>query len=244
MRRQIATIGAALAIVTTFSGCAARRSHVYEPRLDLSLLAPDLTAPDNAFTLLAEVHTEGRFACPLAVAKFGWAGEDTTPALVPQTLSPEEEAHWTEQVRGVNALRDVIFLRPLTVRPEEPTVPNLCAAARRLGAPLLLVYAPNLFGPNSAQVFGVLYDTASCHALAVLHVSRVFRDEEGGEVSPAEKRGDHRDVDARYQAQRAFEAQTVACLRELIHRDAPAPSTQPHHWQQPLTERWWIRMRR
>jgi len=244
MRQQRATIAATLAITTMLSGCATRRSQGYEPRLDLSLLAPGLAAPDNAFTLLAEVHTEGRFACPLAVAKFGWAGDESAPALVFQTLSPEEEARWTEQVRGVAALRDLIFLRPLTVRPEEPTVANLCATAQRLGAPLLLVYAPNVFGPNSAQVFGVLYDTASCHALATLHVSRALRDEEGNEVSPAEKRGDHRDIDAPYQAQRAFEAQTVACLRELIHRDVPPATTQPHHWQQPLTERWWIRMRR
>ena len=225
-------------------GCHGRPPAVYEPPLDLARLAPGLQPPDNSYCLLADVHTAGRFACPLAIAEFRPQGPENDQQLVLQNPLPAEEACWTEQVRGVNAIRDVIFLRPLNVRPEEASTALLCAGAQRLGAPLLLVYVPNRVGPNSAQVLGVMYDTASAQPLATLHASSTILNEKGREVATDRQRGDHRRTDAQYQAQRAFEGHALACLREMIHLDSSPPTTQPHRWQQPLAERWWVRSRR
>jgi hypothetical protein len=237
--------GFALAAWIALAGCACseKRPVVYTPPRVVAQFAPGLTMPDNGYHVLADVHTEGRFACPLAVAKFAPPPNAALP-FVPIPTRPEEEAYWTEQLRGVTAIREVIFMRSLDARPDEATVATLCAAAQRKQAPLLLTYLPDPLGPNSAQILGVVYDTASAQPLATLHAAVRFVDEHGIEASPNKKKGDHRAIDGRYQAQRAFEVQALACLRDMIHLDVAPPTTQPHHWQQPLTERWWIRSRR
>lgn len=165
---------------------------------------------------------------------------DNQPPFALVTLRPVEQALWSETLRGVSAVRELTFLSPRAAQPDGPALDNLCATAHRFGANMLLVYAPNRLGPNSARVVGVLYDTATGRPLAALHASQHFEDEHGREVSPNRERGDHRDRDAYYQAQRQFEAHTLACLRALLHRDSPPPTTQPHRWHQPLIERWWL----
>lgn len=237
-------VGPTLALtLACLAGCAKAPQVVYEPPVSMDDLAPGLSAPDNNYALLGDMQTSGRFACPLAIAKFASRDHDDGPQIDLVAARPREQAYWTEQLRGIAAVREVIFLSPLTTRPNGSGVPNLCATARRLGAPLLLVYAPNGLGPNSAQVFGVLWDTAAVQPLATLHASSQILDDDGQEESPNDERGDHRDQDARYQAQRSFEHHLFACLRELIERDTPAPTTQPHRWEKPLVERWWIRTR-
>jgi hypothetical protein len=222
--------------------CAKQEAPVtYEPRLALAALEPGLSTPAQGFALLAHEQTTGRFAAPLAIAKRAWNAEAGVLQLV--SMLPREEAFWTEQVRGVEAVRDVRFVRPLSTRPEGDSLPALCAAADKQGAPLLLVYAQNTYGPNSAQVFGVLYESQTGRAIAALHAGRTVVDEEGAEVCPDAADGDHRDHDARYLAQREFETHVLDCLRELIHYDTRMPTTQPHEWGQPYLERWWIRHR-
>ena len=243
MLGRVTNVGLPLIALLVCLGCHGRPPAAYEPPLDLAQLAPGLQPPDNSFCLLADVHTEGRFACPLAIAKFLPQGPENDRQLVLQSPLPEEEAYWTEQVRGVSAIREVVFLRPISVRPEETSLAQLCATAQRLGAPLLLVHVPNRVGPNSARVLGVMYDTASAQPLATLHASSTILNQKGQEVAPDRQRGDHRRTDAQYQAQRAFEGHALACLREMIHLDSPSPTTQPHSWQLPLAERWWIRSR-
>lgn len=233
-----------LAVVTwPSSGCHEERvAFVYEPPLTIDDLARGLEAPNNAFLLLSNTVTTGRFASPLAIAKLEPRQDHLNGAALEFVqMKPNEEAYWTEQMRGVIALQELIFLRPRTTKPEGQTLEALCGAARRLEAPLLLIYAPNALGPNSAQVFGVLYDTATHRPLATLHASSTFLDTEGMEVSPDEEEGDFRQVDAHYQAQREFEKHALACMRAVIHLDHSAPTTQPHGWDQPFLERWWIK---
>jgi len=225
------------------AGCAEHKPIACEPRLALKDLAADLPAPTNAFKLLAAEHTVGRFACAIAIAKFAPPENADNPPLALVEPRPAEQAFWSEQMRGARAIREVIFLNPRGQKPEPPDTENLCATAERLGAPLLLVYTPNGLGPNSAQVLGVLYDVALRRPLATFHASAEFLNKDGEEVSPNEKRGDHRDRDARYQAQRSFEQHVLACLRELMHADSPPTTTQPHNWHQSLVERWWLNRR-
>jgi hypothetical protein len=213
---------------------------VYEPPITLEDLVPGLSAPDNNYKLLADGTTSGRFACALAVAKFVPHENDHGLELSFEATRPNEQAYWTQQMRGVSDVREVAFLSPLTLRPDPPTIPNLCAAAEALDAALLLVYAPNGLGANSAQVVGAIYDVRSCEVIATLHASAQFFNEEGLEVSPNTRKTDQRDIDARFQAQRAFEGQALACMRELIQIDHMPPTTQPHRWRKPLVERWWI----
>lgn len=249
------------------TGCAPRAPAAYEPRIALADFAPGLRAPADGFELLADVHTTGQFACSLAIAKFAVPPAATDPALAeprsshdgdaPQhavdivpaaavrlvPLDPAEEAWWAEALRGVEAVRDLRFVRPLTTRPEGETIADLCEVAVRLDAPLLLVYARNTYGPNSAQVLGALFETAGRQPLATLRSAARMLDAGGVETAPDEKEGDHRGEDASWQAQRAFEADVLAVMRELIHRDEPPSTTQPHRWHTPPIERWWIKHR-
>ncbi|MEW6198906.1 MAG: hypothetical protein AB1601_09610 [Planctomycetota bacterium] len=212
----------------------------YEPPLRMDDLEAGLTFQPNGFQLLTDDTTTGRFPCPLAIAKYVPREVDTGGELQFCPLTPLEQAWWTEQVRGVNAIRDVIFLRPLSTRPAGQGLAALCDTAARLGAPWLLVYAPNGLGPNSAQVLGVLYDTSPPRALATLHAETVVVDALALETSPYQETGDQRDRDARYQVQRRFERLLLECLHALIQRDAPPTTTQPHKWDKPLLERWWL----
>ena len=160
--------------------------------------------------------------------------------LALRPLRAMEEACWTERMRGVRALRDVIFLSPRSTKIEGQTPAALCAAAHRLGANLLVVYAASGLGTNSAQSVGILYDTPTATPLATIYATARILDAEGVESSPNPRIGDHRRDDARYQAQRRFEGYVEAALRELVARDQPSPSTQPSRWQTPLNERWWL----
>jgi len=243
MRRGIAL--ALLTMLGLWAGCHESQPQLtVEPRLDMSDLAAGLSSVESGFTLLADQQTEGRFSCALAIAKFVASDNGQHGALEFVTLPPNEESYWLEQMRGVLAVQELVFLRPRTTRPEGQSVAALCDAARRLKAPLLLVYAPNGLGPNSAQVLGVIYDTASRVALATLRSTSRIVDAGGAETSPQNKRGDLRDRDARCVAQREFEGYVLACLRELIHRDQPPATTQPHeNWDRPFIERWWIQSR-
>lgn len=240
MRRTHGFILAALAMLP--AGCAQKHAApvAHEPRLTMDHLAPNLPAAADAFVLLANEESTGRFASALAIAKLIPDLEHESPALTLVELKPMEQALWAEQMRGVRLIREVLYITPRIMKPVEPTPENLCAQAERLGASLLLTYAPNGLGPNSAQVLGVLYDTASRRPLATLHAGAEFLDEKGVETSLDKQRGDLRDRDARYQSQRAFERHALACLNVLMHQDQPPTSTQPHKWHQPLAERWWL----
>ena len=222
----------------TLLGCASEAPRVYERRIQMRELAADVAPVDNAYRLEVFEETQGRFACSLAIAKLVPVGENGSLNLVEMT--PAEEAYWVEAVRGLTELRDLQFLSPISVVPDEPSVDTLRAAAAARNATLMLLYAPNRYGPNSAQVLGVLYDVASGRPSAALHSSASFLDEEGVEVSVDQAPTDQRDRDAYYQASRVYEQHLVRCLGELIRCDSPTPTTQPHRWETPPSQRWWL----
>jgi len=219
-------------------GCAARPPVVPERRIEMRELAADLQPVENDYRLLVREQTLGRFGCGLAIGKLAAGGQAGTMTLVQP--APAEEARWANAVCGLSPLRDLQFLSPVSLRPREPDAEALCAAADALGASLLLLYAPNRYGPNSAQVLGVLYETDTRRPIAALHASASFLDEQGVEVAPDKERGDRREVDAQYQASRAFEHHLLRCLDELIRSDSPAPTTEPHRWATPPAQRWWL----
>jgi hypothetical protein len=232
-----------LVLFVLLSGCHERRQPVaYGLPLDMNELAAGLPAPDNDFALLVDQQTSGRFGCPVAIAKLT-SGTHAGDPLALTALHSNEQAYWTEQMRGVAAIQKLVFLRPRSIRPEEQSLATLCDTAQRLGAPLLLMYAPRPLGPNSARVLGVLYEAQSRQPLATVCATARLLDDDGEEVSPNDEPGDRRAADAGYQAQRKFESYTLVCLRELIHRDARPATTQPHKWRQPLMERWWMARR-
>jgi hypothetical protein len=224
-------------------GCHEKQRLVCTPPLRMDELATGLPAPVNDFALLVDQPSEGRFACVLAIAKLAPDGPNAAEPLLFVPLRSNEQAYWAEQMRGVAAIQKLVFLRPRSTRPEGQSLPTLCATAVRFGAPLLLVYASSQVGPNSAQVLGVLYDADAQQPLATIQASSRMLDEKQEEVSPGAERGDHREQDAGYQAQRHFEGYTLACLRALMHRDSLPATTQPNKWGQPFMERWWIENR-
>lgn len=244
MLRLIARAAPLTVTLLLWTGCArGPREVAYQPPLEMDDLIAGLPTPDNTFTLLSDAQTTGRFSCSLAIARLAPRDDETDSRLAYRATRPNEEAYWTEQMRGVSAIREVFFISPFSTRLKGQQIEGLCDAAVRLEAPLLLVYAANGLGPNSAEVLGVLYETQTRQTLATLHAAARILNEDGEEVSPDGKKGDQRDEDARFQAQRRFEAQALACMRELIELDTPPPSTQPHEWR-PLIEHWLIRTRR
>jgi hypothetical protein len=238
MRTAVAIGILALSVTFVLAGCASDVPRVYERQLQMRELAADVAPVDNAYRLDVTEETRGRFACSLAIAKLAPADEAGSVSLVEMT--PAEEAHWVNAVCGFTELRDLQFLSPLSVVPDVPATGTLRAAAAARNASLMLLYAPNRYGPNSAQVLGVLYDVTSDRPLAALHASASFLNEEGEEVSVDLETSDQRDRDAYYQASRAYEQHVVACLGELVRHDAAAPATQPHRWETPPSQRWWL----
>lgn len=249
MHRLVIRLALVAITVGGFVGCGESKEKKlamlppYEPPITMADIAPGLAAPDNSYQLLVDERSVGRFACPLAVAKLMPCDGDHDAELRFVEMKPAEQAYWTTRMRGVSAVSDVLFLRPKAVKPFEPDLVSMCNSAIRMDAPLLLIYASNGLGPNSAQVMGVLYDTNTCKPLGTLHAASRFYNDKQLEVSPYLEEGDLRDVDARYQAQRDFERHALALLRELIERDVPPATTQPHRWHRPLIERGWMRGR-
>jgi hypothetical protein len=229
--------------VLTLGACAQRPAATYDPpprsaELAAALSTSDVNPPASGYRLLAS-PSEGRFACDLAIAPLvrGPSGSGWTLAWP----TSAEQAYWSEQFRGARQVRGAVFVPPKTLRPADLSLTSLCDAAERLGAPLLLVYAAGRTGPTSAETIGVLYDATSGTPLAALRATtngRVDPAAPGGSID--EEEGDHRNRDARFQAQRQFEQIALACLGELMRQDRPAPTTQPHRWQQPFVERWWM----
>lgn len=238
MRAAVATWIPVTIVTLALLGCTAQQAARYERRIHLRELARDIAAVSDGWRLLAQDATQGRFGCSLAIAKLAAAEQAGVVKLV--ALTPAEEAYWTNAVCGVSELGALQFISPISVRPAEPGVETLCAAARSLEASLLLLYAPNRYGPNTAQVLGVIYDLKSGRPIASLHASASIRAEGGEEVAPDRERGDQRQVDAYYQASRAFEQYLLACLNRLIANDSSPPTTQPHRWSTPASQRWWL----
>jgi hypothetical protein len=216
------------------AGCATPPAPTYAPRVEVTALAAEAQLPSAGFALMSETPTQGRFACTLAVAKLVAQDADDKVNLRVDDLTPPEQAYWVESLRGVVEARDLIFLSPLTVRPDEERTPALCRAAREQGAALVLAYVPGQVGANSAQLLGVVYNTQSAAPLAVLHEEQTLLNAKGVEVTPDElahaAKGARRDHDAYYQASRRFEHGAADSVRALVRLDQPPPSTQPSHW--------------
>lgn len=230
MSRIMASAAGLLCLV----GCAAHHTSFERP-VALSELAAGLPTPTNDFQLVAHQASVGRFACGLALAKLVVPPTSDAPLQLVASESTEQ-AWWTEQLRGVTAIRELIFLRPTAIRGDGEGIPALCAAARSMAAPLLLVYVPNHIAPYTAQVLGIIYDTESEQPLATLHAAA------NDTAGAAENDDDELDA-APLLAARQFERHTLGCLSVLTKQDSPPTTTQPHQWQQPLIERWWLNRR-
>lgn len=240
MRPTFHDLTIAAALLAGLAGCRTQTPVVYQRPIELDEWAAGLASPENTYQLLQTEKTEGRFACGVAVARLGRlpGAEDQRPKVV--AMRPAEEVYWTELFRGVPEVREVVFLSPISVRRDGPTIDGLCAAAQRVGASLLLAHWPNRLGANSAEVIGVLYDIESRRPVATLHASNRFLNEDGVEESPADERGDQRHLDARYQAARSFEGFTRECLSELVRLDKPLTTPQRHPWETEWDQRWWV----
>lgn len=240
MRASVRIVVLSACGLAVIVGCRPDAPISYEPRMQLTELASELPTPNNEFVLVERSNTAGRFACGMAIAKFAATEDANGWRVALANFKSNEEAFWSESMRGISAIRELIFLSPIDTRSDGQSIDGLCLAAERLGASLLLTYRPNRFGPNSAELMGVLYDVPARRAIATLHSSAQFTDEADQELIVDDRRGDHRDLDAAVQVAREFEHHTLACLRELIRRDKPATTTQPHDWAIPGVRRWWV----
>ena len=222
------------------AGCATPPAPSYAPRVNVTLLAADAQCPAAGFQLLHETPTQGRFACTVAIAKLVAQPGEVDVQLRVAELTPAEQAYWVGVFRGLADDRDLIFLSPLTVRPDAERTAALCRSAREQAAPLVLVYVPGQVGPNSAQILGAIYDTQSATPLAVLHEEQTLLNAKGVEVTPDSlahaAHGARRDHDAYYQASRRFERAAADSVRALVRLDNVPTTTQPSHWTAP--RRW------
>ena len=89
-----------------FAACTLRHEPpaVYEPPITMEDLATGVPAPDNGYMLLSDERTTGRFTCALAVVKLVLQEGQEDDGLVFKPLRDEEQAHWTQALRGLDAL--------------------------------------------------------------------------------------------------------------------------------------------
>lgn len=243
--RTARLVFAALPALALLGGCSQKcqRPALYAPDFDLAIIAQPLHVAPDAYFLLDDQPTVGRFPVSLALARHVVAPDPNAADAPLAAQRPINEAKWTETFRGLAGVRDVMFLSPVAMRAYDDTPDQRCSVARKLGAGLLLDYAFGQTGPNSAKLVGVLYQTRDARPIATIHAQRIIRDEDGDEVEPKQvwqaADDDHgcepdiRDYDAAFQASRAFERHALNCIRELLERDQPAPTTQPHRWSRP-----------
>lgn len=227
--------GTALAVVTllVLAGCTGEKPPAaYDRPVMVAAFESGAPTPDNAYTLLVDEPTTGRFTCSLAVARYA----PTEDGIELVAIRQRDQSYWTQQFRGVDAIRDVLFVDPFATRPFGQDLTAVRDAARKLNARLLLLHAPTRTGPNSAAVIGVLYDVDSLTLLATLHASAQFLDDEGEEPDLDASKGDKRNRDALFQAQRRFESHTLECIHALLLRDQQPATTQPHRWHQPFLD--------
>jgi hypothetical protein len=196
----------------------------------------DLTGPgepvENGYRFEERATTTGRFACSIAIAQFALDPDaDDTAALKLVRMRPATQALWADRFQHLPEIREVVFLRPDDSPRAPRDVEHLRSVARRFGARLLLAYTSNQYGLNSTQVYGRLFDVSTGTALAAMHASRMIRDDDGMEASPINLVGDHRDVDAHYQAGRAFERIALDCVAALIDADSPSATPEPSRWR-------------
>ena len=240
MTKTTGAVLAAAAFWPWLLGCDKSVAIDIQPRLSLDDLTPGLSEPENAYHLLDNRATVGRFACGLAIARFESIGTAFAPHLELSDIEPAEQAYWIEAFRGVSSIREMVFFSSISSENGRRDPESLCAVARRHHAPLLLIYTSNRYGPNTAQVLGVLYDVESVTPIATLHSAARFVNESGVETAPEGEDDDLRDSNALYQAARAFENHSRICMTALIALDSPSPTKQPHDWDKPWPERWWV----
>jgi len=237
--RHVTLVCLAAAPCLSTTGCHREDPMAFEPRIAWSDIARGAPAADNRHVLLASERTQGRFACALAVAQ---AAAQTAPWEQSLDLCGprhSDQAHWLAALAGLHRVRAVVFVTARDVVDQPGNVAGLCAAANRLGATLLLVYSKNRYAPEAAQALGLVYDVASGKPLAAVHASANCPSPDPDELVE-DVPGDHRDVDASYQAARAFEARVRAALCELIELDAPPATIEPHNWTDRPDEPLWI----
>lgn len=225
-----------IAVTGLLGGCATTPPRAYDAPVNLADFARELKVPDEGYLLFAS-ETEGRFPCTLAVSKLTTRQDPFGCGVMIHEcgLEPAEQARWTTTFRGSSQIRDLVFLTPITLQPGEADRSARCVTADRLGAPLLLEYVANQLGPNSAELTGIIYDTATCDVLATLNVYRVQTDAAGIEQPPgviAEEREvtDARPFDAFHQAREAFHQAARAAVVELIALDSRPERKQGHRW--------------
>jgi hypothetical protein len=225
-----------IAVTGLLGGCATAPPRAYDAPVNLADFARELKVPDEGYLLFARA-TEGRFPCTLAVSKLTTRQDPFGCGVMIYEcgLEPAEQARWTTTFRGSNQVRDLVFLTPITLQPAEADRSARCVTADRLGAPLLLEYVANQLGPNSAELTGIIYDTATCEVLATLNVYRVQTDAKGIEQPPgviAEERAvaDARPFDAFHQAREVFHQAARAAVQELVALDNRPERKEQHRW--------------
>lgn len=213
---------------------------VYAPAVSAADFAGTSSLPDDGYQIIDSSSTVGRFPATIGVLRLAHDG-----SLAPAALLTAEEGEWVETFRGVTPVRDLAFLTTITLRSYEDTLAGRCMAAKGLGANLLVVYTPLRTGTNSAQVAGVIYDTASQTVIAAVQQrervttiggveappEEVFEEQEDfADDTDAPDPPDFRDSDALFPARAAFLKSVRTAIMQLSRNDTPAPRESTHQW--------------
>lgn len=199
-------------------------------------LASGAHKPDNGYEFLQSEQTQGRFACRVAIAAYAPIEDQNGLQLRLSDTKPDDQACWVEAFRGVNEIRDLVFLTPTYMRNFAPGRMGACEAAANLGAPLLFTFSTARDRLNAAEAIGVLYDTATCKILATLHGNAALPpkyekpDDQNEDYVIAE--------DLKRAALQDLQAHALACIQTLVQRDRRPTTKQPHYWTPPAMRIW------
>jgi hypothetical protein len=246
----------AMSSLALLATCACRSNPpAREEQLVVADLAAGIDDPDNDCVVLVTGSCGVRFPATLAIAELSAIaakGGPETDAAKPasdsvspahpyanappdcgfqlRAVSPADQGRWVEAFRGVVSIRDLRFLSPVDLKCRGECLPALVSAAQRAGAGLLLTYAPNRCGPNSARSPGIIYGVQARQPVAKLQAQMQFLNDEGVECAVDDQPGDYREEDAVFQTAREFERRCVACICELARQTPTDTTLQPHRW--------------
>lgn len=226
------TIVSALAAAAG-TGCTQPKEQPWVPQPRVArdhLCTTPLAFPEDGFTLVSDLPSNGRFPSALAVSRVAVRG-DVSGGHQPGAYIPSkprnEYLQWNAAFDDQMALSEVfpIAQRDLGGGPAAPD--QIVAACHALHARLALVYGINELSPTEAEMIGVLYETENAKPVATFHAF-------AKSVPPGpDQKPEQLDLwthDARALVRQRFEQHVYDCVRTLIRQDTPTTEEVPAGW--------------
>jgi hypothetical protein len=256
--RRILTLLTCAIVAAVLGGCEKEEEPIelFEPGPPVpwsDLVEPDLTIPENEFTITIPQPTEGLFPVSVAVARIQAihpvALDEPEPGEYELALAMEPShdfLRWNSAFDDIRSVSEVFPLSFIAMNGEPVTTTTLIEAAQSMTGRLCLVYSAQDITPVESEVKGVLFDTRTRDLLALIHARGFYAEPTTEELEQAEEEQTESEFlltpnSARLVAEFRFEALTRDCMLALLQHDRPVPPAPVEGWvpEDPLAPRVW-----